>query len=104
MTRYRPLRRYGRHTLLAVEIPTGVTHQIRIQLAALGHAVVGDRLYAHNPDAAPRQFLHAVRLGFRHPQTTQWTEIISPRPAAFTEYLEKEAKDNKHSDHSPSGM
>ena len=42
LTRYRPLERRGGATLLAIEITTGVRHQIRVHLAAAGHPVHGD--------------------------------------------------------------
>ncbi len=47
---------------------TGRTHQLRVHCMALGHPVVGDRLYsATGPDDAERMMLHAERLEFRHP-------------------------------------
>jgi 23S rRNA pseudouridine1911/1915/1917 synthase len=62
-------------TLVAVTIATGRPHQIRIHLAAAGHPLVGDPLYAQGgvPGAQPAlpgdggYWLHAWRLGFRHP-------------------------------------
>ncbi|MBL8446362.1 MAG: RluA family pseudouridine synthase [Zoogloeaceae bacterium] len=46
---------------------TGRTHQLRVHLAALGHPIVGDRLYGPSPPAAPRLLLHATRLRLTHP-------------------------------------
>jgi 23S rRNA pseudouridine1911/1915/1917 synthase len=68
VTRYTPLERRGGFTLLDVEIPTGVLHQIRAHLAFIGHALAGDELYG-GPElpALRRHFLHASRLGFTHP-------------------------------------
>jgi len=64
---------------LEVRIETGRTHQIRIHLAEIGHPVLGEQVYAHNDDA-PRQALHAARLGFPHPFTGKWMEFFSPWP------------------------
>jgi len=79
VTRYRPLQRTGRLTLLAVEIPTGVMHQIRAHLASIGHPIVGDALYGGS--SAPRQMLHATRITFRHPGTGRRLRVDSPLPA-----------------------
>jgi 23S rRNA pseudouridine1911/1915/1917 synthase len=61
-------------TLLDVQIETGRTHQIRVHLTFIGHPVVGDAVYNRltgrtggNQSLAPRQFLHAARLGFDLP-------------------------------------
>jgi 23S rRNA pseudouridine1911/1915/1917 synthase len=67
-TRFMPVERRGGFTLVEVEIPTGVLHQIRAHLAFIGHPLAGDALYGG--PALPglwRHFLHASRLGFAHP-------------------------------------
>jgi tRNA pseudouridine32 synthase / 23S rRNA pseudouridine746 synthase len=64
-TRWRVLGREGPHTRVRLEPLTGRSHQLRVHLAALGHAIVGDALYA-TPDiaaASPRLLLHASELG-----------------------------------------
>jgi 23S rRNA pseudouridine1911/1915/1917 synthase len=57
--------------LLACRLETGRTHQIRVHLAAIGHAVVGDPRYRGKRAAlpCPRPFLHATELAFDHPGT-----------------------------------
>jgi 23S rRNA pseudouridine1911/1915/1917 synthase len=89
LTRYQPLERYGSYTLLAVEISTGVMHQIRVHLASIGHPVAGDRRYGPEvvTDTPLRHLLHACRLGFTHPESGQHIEVSSPLPADFTAYL-----------------
>jgi len=70
-TRYRRLAPSGEVTLLEVAMESGVTHQIRVHLAAIGHPIVADSLYGENRSdrlGLTRHFLHARRLGFRHPQ------------------------------------
>jgi 23S rRNA pseudouridine1911/1915/1917 synthase len=68
ITRFLPLERRGGFTLLEVEIPTGVMHQIRAHLAFIGHPLAGDELYG-GPQlpGLSRHFLHAARLAFAHP-------------------------------------
>jgi tRNA pseudouridine32 synthase/23S rRNA pseudouridine746 synthase len=58
---------------------TGRTHQLRVHMQALGHAIVGDQLYglAQRDGAAQRLCLHAQLLGFAHPATGQWVEVTN---------------------------
>lgn len=58
---------------------TGRMHQLRVHLAALGHPIVGDRLYGGS--AAPRLMLHAERLVFPHPKRSEPIEIVAAPPA-----------------------
>jgi tRNA pseudouridine32 synthase/23S rRNA pseudouridine746 synthase len=57
----------ARRTRLALEPLTGRTHQLRVHLAAIGHPIVGDALYAAGTDGAERLLLHAERLQLAHP-------------------------------------
>lgn len=82
LTVYRPLRQLNGATLLAVRIPTGMRHQIRVHLAAIGHPVLGDPLYG-NAASAPRLMLHAARIAFAHPTEGRRVIIHSRLPAAF---------------------
>jgi 23S rRNA pseudouridine1911/1915/1917 synthase len=78
-------------TLAQIAIHTGRTHQIRVHLNAIGHSVVGDALYGGvrkrvAADVKPvmrleRPFLHATKLGFRHPTDGRRMEFESPLPA-----------------------
>jgi 23S rRNA pseudouridine1911/1915/1917 synthase len=70
-----------RHALLDVELETGRTHQIRVHLAAIGLPVAGDPVYGHGAELGlERQFLHAQRLQFRHPETGEQIDVCSPLP------------------------
>ncbi len=63
-TRWHVLGHEGAHTRVALEPLTGRSHQLRVHLAHLGHAILGDALYA-TPDiaaASPRLLLHASEL------------------------------------------
>lgn len=87
VTHFRVVERFGPvATLLACWLETGRTHQIRIHLAALGHPVVGDRVYRPREQARckakfGRQALHAQTLGFVHPLTNAQVHVEAPPPA-----------------------
>lgn len=84
ITEYAVRERLARHTLLDVVIRTGVTHQIRCQLAHLGHAIAGDTLYgSREADAGyrGRLFLHASEISFRDPTTGEPRVFRAPLPA-----------------------
>lgn len=79
---------------------TGRTHQIRVHMAHIGHALVGDPLYAGrqwrnlaNPRHRnacrdfPRQALHAFRLAFDHPDTGERVEFEAPPPEDYQELV-----------------
>jgi 23S rRNA pseudouridine1911/1915/1917 synthase len=88
-TRYRPLRRSAAATLLAVEISTGVMHQIRAHLAVLGHAVVGDVLYGGPAAPEGRHLLHAASIAFDLPGSSRRVMVESPIPADFAAALRR---------------
>lgn len=71
VTRYQVLRRYRGATLIACQLETGRTHQIRVHMAHLGHPLLGDPRYGRAaPPGLPafsRQALHALRLALCHP-------------------------------------
>lgn len=94
-------KRFERFTLLNVELRTGRTHQIRVHLAWLKHPVVHDEVYGGGRDhtvADPRiraqigrldrQFLHAERLGLRHPRNSERLLFSAPLPSELTQLLE----------------
>ena len=67
ITHYRVLRRHGDKSLLELRLETGRKNQVRVQLAALGHPIIGDRKYGARTDPARRLALHSCELKFRHP-------------------------------------
>ena len=68
-------------TLLRVTLETGRTHQIRAHLLAIGHAVVGDPEYGGaRKYGLSRQFLHAERLAFDHPESGASVDLRAPLP------------------------
>ena len=77
--------RFGRATLLEAAPRTGRTHQIRVHLSAVGHAILGDGRYGGGGDEAKRlgltrPFLHSWRIGFVHPVTGERIELEDPLP------------------------
>ncbi len=90
VTRYDVRERLGDCTLLVCRLETGRTHQIRVHLASLGHAVVGDRAYGKARGTSitfPRQALHAWKLGLDHPVTRAPMQWEAPLPADFAALL-----------------
>jgi 23S rRNA (cytosine1962-C5)-methyltransferase len=85
ITRYRVLRRHGTRALLELCPETGRTHQLRVQLAAAGGAIAGDRLY--EGEAAVRLMLHASRLELRHPATGAPLDVRAPLPPELEQWL-----------------
>jgi 23S rRNA pseudouridine1911/1915/1917 synthase len=95
-TRWVALERHGDYTLVACFPETGRQHQIRAHLDAIGHPVVGDKLYPderlfaayqdHGWGAVcdklphPRQALHAAWIQFPHPVSGALVEVSSPLP------------------------
>ncbi len=90
-TRYRVIKRFseeGAFTAVECSLDTGRTHQIRVHLRSIGHALVGDPTYGAKRVDLPlclrelrRQALHAARLGLIHPTTQQACEWEAPLPA-----------------------
>jgi 23S rRNA pseudouridine1911/1915/1917 synthase len=79
-----------RHALLRVRLETGRTHQIRVHLAAVDLPVAGDPLYGRAGDLGlERQFLHAARLAFPHPETGERVEVESPLPHELSMALDR---------------
>jgi 23S rRNA pseudouridine1911/1915/1917 synthase len=81
-TDYVPVIHFPHHTLIRVTIPTGVRHQIRVHLAALGYPIVGDALYG-KPQGEERLCLHAELLSLLHPQTGVRMQFTCPLPEDF---------------------
>ena len=103
LTRYRVERTFGDRlaSLVALELATGRTHQIRVHLASRGHAVLGDPVYGGSqgrvrrlPEGARealkrlgRQALHAQILGFRHPRHGRAVRFSSEIPKEMSELI-----------------
>lgn len=89
------IKRYPGYSLLAAELKTGRTHQIRVHLTALGHPIAGDDKYGDfelnrrlKKEGLKRMFLHAQRLAFAHPLTGAPLELVSPLPDDLQHFLD----------------
>jgi 23S rRNA pseudouridine1911/1915/1917 synthase len=90
-TSFRRLGQYGPVSLLDARLDTGRTHQIRVHLQAVGLPVVGDPVYGRGGEryGLNRQFLHAYRLTFPHPETGEEIDVESPLPADLQRVLDR---------------
>ena len=93
VTHYETLEAMRAATLLEIHLETGRTHQIRVHMAAQRHPCVGDLLYGADPVLAARaglerQWLHAMRLGFRHPATGERVDFETEYPADLQHALD----------------
>jgi 23S rRNA pseudouridine1911/1915/1917 synthase len=83
ITHYQALERRRDATVLALTLGTGRRHQIRVQLADLGHPIAGDRAHGSRLDPFGRLALHACRLGLDHPATGLRVSFESAPPAGW---------------------
>ena len=108
-TDWRLVQRARDCSLVACSPHTGRQHQIRVHLAAIGHPVVGDKLYGHDEElfeksldgelsrddfralGMPRQALHNHRVAFVSPATRSRVEVVSPLPPDLAAYLAEHA-------------
>jgi 23S rRNA pseudouridine1911/1915/1917 synthase len=90
VTHFDVLGRAPGFTLVRVRLETGRTHQIRVHFSALGYPVAGDVQYARppRPPGLERQFLHAARLAFPHPEDGREIACHSPLPPDLATFLE----------------
>ncbi len=91
ITHYTVIDDYEGYSHISLKLETGRTHQIRVHMAHLGHAVAGDYVYGNDKKSAHLngQCLHAIKIGFVHPITQEYLEFTSELPDYFTEFLSK---------------
>jgi 23S rRNA pseudouridine1911/1915/1917 synthase len=87
ITHYRVIGQYRDRSLLEVRLETGRRHQIRVQLAFLGHPIIGDQKYGARTDFAQRLALHSCELRFRHPSSAAAMEFHSPLPVRLKKLI-----------------
>jgi 23S rRNA pseudouridine1911/1915/1917 synthase len=98
ITHYKTVCKLEGCALLECRLETGRTHQVRVHLASIGHALVGDPLYGRaNPTVREilqrlgfrRQALHAAVLGFTHPVTGDQLRFSSDLPPDMRELIDE---------------
>ncbi|PKB19461.1 ribosomal large subunit pseudouridine synthase D [Novosphingobium kunmingense] len=96
VTHYRTLERLDSAALVECRLETGRTHQVRVHMASIGHALLGDPVYGRTPSrlrpilsrlSFARQALHAAVIGFVHPVTGHAVRCESVLPADMEELL-----------------
>ena len=95
ITHWRVLERFGQFTHIECRLETGRTHQIRVHMASLGHALMGDEVYGGG--ASPFEHRHkahicgqclfAAKLILTHPRTKERMEFSAPLPENFEKLL-----------------
>ncbi|MDQ1546179.1 MAG: rRNA synthase [Actinomycetota bacterium] len=93
VTHYETIEAFPGASLLEIHLETGRTHQIRVHMAAQHHPCVGDAMYGADPTLSARlgltrQWLHAMKLGFRHPTSGEQREFESNYPADLQHALD----------------
>jgi len=91
VTHYEVIERLNGFTHLRCRLETGRTHQIRVHMSSLGHAVAGDTVYGPKKVITELngQCLHARKIGFIHPRSRKYMEFNSDLPEYFTVFLNK---------------
>ena len=89
VTHYTVLEYLAGYSLLEIKLETGRTHQIRVHLKAIGFPVVGDEKYGIPVDFCPRQFVHALKLGFELPSSGEYREFLAPLAPDLEQALEE---------------
>jgi len=101
VTHYRTIRHLNHAALVECRLETGRTHQVRVHLASIGHALLGDPVYGltHAPLRPvlkelgfARQALHAATLGFVHPVTGEDCRFESELPSDMAELIDELAR------------
>ena len=97
ITHLKPVKTVGDYTLIECKLETGRTHQIRIHLAEIGHRICGETMYVRplggetliDHSGAPRQALHAYRLGLAHPITNAPMNFEMKMPRDIQRWLKR---------------
>ncbi|MEQ8773271.1 MAG: RluA family pseudouridine synthase [Erythrobacter sp.] len=98
VTHYRVLRSFCEAALIECRLETGRTHQVRVHCASIGHALLGDPVYARTPKPLrpllarlgfARQALHAAELGFVHPVLRKKVHFEAVLPPDMQELIDE---------------
>jgi len=87
LTHYEVIKEFSTYSLVKCQLETGRTHQIRVHMAAIGHPILGDTLYASASNLISRQALHSYRIQCIHPiskETLLWESKLPKDMASIT--------------------
>ena len=101
VTHWSVVERYGRYTLVRCELETGRTHQIRVHMSSIGHALMGDPVYGGESTSGGKyksfikgQCLFAAELRLTHPKSREEMIFKAEFPENFKGLLEQLRKDS----------
>lgn len=89
ITHYRRLQTNDQYSLVELKLETGRKNQIRVHMKDLGLPVIGDDKYGNGVNPIKRLALHAYRLRFIHPVTSELMDFETPFPTPFTRLFNK---------------
>ena len=103
ITHFQAARKFDHHSLIKLQLENGRTHQIRVHMAHLNYALLGDTVYGGRARIPPgvdaalrqviqsfkRQALHAERLSFEHPRSHEMVSFAAPLPDDFQHLLDR---------------
>lgn len=91
ITHYKVIQRFQNYTYIQCQLETGRTHQIRVHMASIRHALLGDTVYGPSkcPFQLQGQTLHAKTIGIVHPRTGEYIEVDAPLPEYFSSLLKR---------------
>lgn len=89
ITHFTKLRSINGMSVIKLRLETGRTHQIRVHMKAIGHPLIGDKIYNPDDKRLDRQALHVSKLSFLHPITGQQLEFVADMPEDMRVALEE---------------
>lgn len=89
-TIYEVVERFNSCDLVRIRIETGRTHQIRVHMSYLGNPIVGDKMYGSYVLNVSRHLLHAYKIKFPHPYTSDIMEFQADIPSDMTDYIKNQ--------------
>ena len=81
-------------SVVALQLETGRTHQIRVHMASIGHPLLGDFLYNESNHMLTRQALHAASCAFYHPITGEYKRITAPLPKDMEVLMQRSSNES----------
>lgn len=87
VTHYRTLAACDTYSVVLLQLETGRTHQIRVHMSHIGHALCGDWLYGKENELLDRPALHSYDISFVHPITNKKMHFTAPIALDMQKYI-----------------